>query len=46
MTTPNSTNKRPTNPCKNRIGKKTTAKVIEVEITAKKISFDPSTAAL
>src|SRR5450432_2540388 len=45
-TTPNSRNKRPTKPCKNITGKKTMASVIEVEITAKKISLLPSSAAL
>ena len=45
MTTPNSRNKRPTNPSKNITGKNTAAKVIEIEITAKKISLDPLIAA-
>ena len=44
-TTPNSLNKRPTNPCKNMMGKNTTASVSEVDITAKKISFEPLIAA-
>ena len=45
-TIPNSLNKLPTNPCKKITGRNTTAKVIEVEITAKKISLLPSNAAL
>ena len=45
MTTPNSRNNRPTNPSKKIIGKNTAAKVIEIEITAKKISFEPLIAA-
>jgi len=45
-TTANSRNSDPINPCKNSTGKKTIAKVMDVEITAKKISFDPSRAAL
>ena len=45
-TTPNSLNKLPTNPCKNTTGRNTTARVIEVDITAKNISLLPSSAAL
>ena len=45
MTTPNSLNNRPTNPSRNITGRNTAAKVIEMEITAKKISFDPLMAA-
>ncbi len=45
MTTPNSRNNRPTNPSKKITGKNTAANVIEIEITAKKISFEPLTAA-
>ncbi len=45
MTTPNSLNNRPTKPSKNITGRKTAANVIEIEITAKKISFDPFIAA-
>ena len=44
-TTPNSRNNLPTKPSKNMMGKNTTAKVIEVESTAKKISFEPLIAA-
>ena len=39
-TIPNSLNSLPTNPCKKMIGKNTTAKVKEVETTAKKISLE------
>ncbi|MNE33639.1 hypothetical protein D3C80_1273220 [compost metagenome] len=45
MTTPNSLNNRPTKPSKKITGRKTAAKVIEIEITAKKISFEPLIAA-
>ena len=45
ITTPNSRNNLPTNPSKKTIGKKTAANVIEIEITAKKISFEPLIAA-
>ena len=45
MTTPNSRNNLPTNPSKKIIGKKTAANVTEIEITAKKISFEPLIAA-
>lgn len=45
MTTPNSLNKRPTNPSRKITGKNTAAKVIEIEITAKNISLDPLIAA-
>ena len=45
MTTPNSRNNRPTKPSKKIIGKKTAANVTEIEITAKKISFEPLIAA-
>ena len=44
-TTPNSLNNEPMKPCKNITGINTTANVIEVEITAKKISLLPSLAA-
>ena len=44
-TTPNSLNKKPTKPCKNITGINTTANVIEVDTTAKKISLLPSLAA-
>ena len=44
-TTPNSLNNEPTKPCKKITGKNTTAKVIEVDTTAKKISLLPSLAA-
>ena len=44
-TTPNSLNKDPTKPCKKITGMNTTAKVIEVDTTAKKISLLPSKAA-
>ena len=44
-TTPNSLNKEPINPCKKITGMNTTASVIDVEITAKKISLLPSLAA-
>ena len=44
-TTPNSLNKEPMKPCKNITGINTTANVMEVEITAKKISLLPSLAA-
>ena len=44
-TTPNSLNKEPTKPCKNITGINTTANVIEVDTTAKKISLLPSLAA-
>ena len=43
--TPNSRNNLPTKPSKNITGKKTTASVSEVEITAKNISLLPSRAA-
>src|SRR6476659_7907853 len=43
--TPNSRNNLPTKPSKNITGKNTTASVMEVEITAKKISLLPSNAA-
>src|SRR5690606_6509030 len=45
ITTPNSLNRRPTKPSKNITGKNTAAKVIEIEITAKKISLEPFIAA-
>src|SRR5690606_2190159 len=45
ITTPNSRKRRPTNPSKNITGRKTAASVTEIEITAKKISFDPLIAA-
>src|SRR5690606_16104966 len=45
MTTPNSLNKRPTNPSKKMTGKNTAANVMEIEITAKNISFEPFIAA-
>src|SRR5690606_33975292 len=45
ITTPNSRNKRPTNPSRKITGKNTAANVIEIEITAKKISFEPLIAA-
>ena len=45
MTTPNSLKRRPTNPSRKITGRKTAAKVIEIEITAKKISLDPLMAA-
>ncbi len=45
MTTPNSLNNRPTNPSRNITGRNTAANVMEMEITAKKISFDPLIAA-
>ena len=44
-TTPNSLNRDPTKPCKKITGINTTASVIEVEMTAKKISLLPSLAA-
>src|SRR6478752_2764359 len=45
ITTPNSRNNLPTKPSRKITGKKTTASVMEVEITAKKISLLPSSAA-
>src|SRR5690606_39710527 len=45
ITTPNSRNSRPTNPSRKITGKNTAASVTEIEITAKKISFDPLIAA-
>ena len=45
MTTPNSLNNRPTNPSRNITGRNTAAKVTDIEITAKNISFDPLIAA-
>ncbi len=45
-TIPNSRNKLPTKPCKKITGRNTTASVIEVDNTAKKISLLPSNAAL
>src|SRR5690606_10727271 len=45
ITTPNSRNKRPTNPSRKITGKNTAANVIEIEITAKKISLEPFIAA-
>src|SRR5690606_7260257 len=45
MTIPNSRNKLPTNPSKNITGRKTAAKVTEMDITAKKISLEPLIAA-
>ena len=45
-TIPNSRNKLPTKPCKKITGKNTTANVMEVDNTAKKISLLPSNAAL
>ena len=39
VTTPNSRNSRPTNPCKKMTGINTAASVMEVETTTKKISF-------
>src|SRR4051794_25915598 len=44
-TTPNSLNNLPTNPSRNITGKNTIASVVEVDITAKKISLLPSNAA-
>jgi hypothetical protein len=41
-TIPNSLNKLPTKPCINTMGKNTIANVIEVDMTAKKISSEPS----
>src|SRR5690606_17077515 len=45
ITTPNSLNKRPTNPSRKITGKNTAANVMEIEITAKKISLEPFIAA-
>ena len=45
MTTPNSRNSLPTKPSKKMSGRKTAASVIEIEITAIKISFEPFIAA-
>jgi len=45
MTTPNSRNSRPTNPSRKITGRNTAANVMEMEITAKKISFEPLIAA-
>ena len=45
MMTPNSRKSLPTNPCRNMMGRKTAASVMEVETTAKKISRDPANAA-
>ena len=45
-TTPNSRKRLPVNPCKKITGRNTTASVMEVEMTAKKISLLPSKAAL
>ena len=45
ITTPNSLNKEPMKPCKKITGINTTASVIEVDMTAKKISLLPSLAA-
>ena len=45
MTIPNSRNNLPTNPSKKIIGRNTAASVMEIEITAKKISLEPLIAA-
>ena len=45
MTIPNSRKSCPTNPSKKIIGRKTAANVTEIEIIAKKISFEPLMAA-
>ena len=44
-TTPNSLNNLPTNPSKNITGKNTAANVMDIEMTAKNISFEPFIAA-
>ncbi|MOA28574.1 hypothetical protein D3C78_1495260 [compost metagenome] len=45
ITIPNSRNNRPTKPSRKMIGKNTAANVMDVEIIAKKISFEPLMAA-
>src|SRR5690606_25210764 len=45
MTTPNSRNNLPTNPSKKITGKNTAANVMDIEITANIISFEPLMAA-